>query len=203
MSKRKLDEFTIDAHPRLRTVFMSGECFCSEAVDTFHGAVRDVCFLSSYGSEKPTARSETVTIFLSNCPGGDTMAMFSCEAVLRFWKSQYPGLVFKVHCVGDIKSAAVTFVCSDVFAEVTADKNAKFQVHPITTTFDEPVKHTFIELFAQHAHHCDETLIEYYTRKSQTTRPEQFRALIDAGDDSLPLTAAETCALGLVDRVLY
>jgi len=192
--------FTIETNRRLRTVFLTGDIFSSAGIESFQNEVTLLLFSDLY-TNKPMHKP--ITIVVCNCPGGSLDNMFCFEAILRYCKQRARKLRFNVHCIGSVNSSAAIFVCSDVFSESTADRNATFLVHDLTTTLDaEKNRRQLLSYVVPQLERGEDAAIGYYLRKSQSTEPERFRALVEAGNMRLPLTAGEFHALGLVDRVL-
>ena len=158
-------------------------------------------------SDEELNEPRTISLVMTNCPGGKIDDLFALFGLLKMFKREMPHLKFTLHCCGLNSSCATGFLCFDVFETVTADEFATFLIHESTTSYfsnmgNVPRKRllTVFDMLNQ----GEEMLVKLYTkaveRRSKT--PQNWEEIMQLGDSKRYLTGTQMVEYGLIDQVL-
>ena len=168
-------------------------------------------FRKNDGYEKKSgeelAEPRTISLIMTNCPGGKVDDLFALCGWLKMFKREMPHLKFTLHCCGLNSSCATGLLCCDVFETVTTDEFATFLIHESATGYfsnmgNVPRKRlmTVFDILNQ----GEEMLVRLYTkaveRRSKT--PQNWAEIMQLGDSQRYLTGAQMVEYGLIDKVL-
>lgn len=209
MSTSPVETYTISYCATTQRLYLSGSFL--NYWNEFRGELTRLIFRKTDGYERKSAEElaepRTISLVMTNCPGGKIDDLFALCGLLKLFKREMPHLKFTLHCCGLNSSCATGFLCCDVFETVTTDEFATFLIHESATTCfsnmaSVPRKRlaAVIDILDQ----GEEMLVGLYTKAAERRSKESqnWKEIMQNGNDKRYLNGAQMVEYGLIDQVL-